>query len=54
MRTKDQVRRDVWKATLPRRSSATPMTYRAKNGAQYVVIAVGSRTDAELVAFAIK
>ncbi len=46
--------REVWKVALPRRSSATPMTYRAKNGTQYIVIAVGSRTDAELVAFAIK
>jgi glucose dehydrogenase len=43
--------RELWKATLPRRSSATPMTYRARNGRQYVVIAVGARTDAELVAF---
>ncbi len=46
--------REVWTAALPRRSSGTPMTYRAGNGTQYVVIAVGSRTDAELVAFAIK
>jgi hypothetical protein len=30
------------------------MTYRAKNGKQYVVIATGARTDAELVAFALK
>ena len=45
---------DVWSAALPRRSSGTPMTYRAKNGRQYVVIAVGARTDAELVAFALK
>jgi hypothetical protein len=29
------------------------MTYLAKNGKQYVVIAVGGRTDAELVAFAL-
>ena len=46
--------RDLWSAELPRRSSATPMTYRAKNGRQYVVIAVGARTDAELVAFALR
>src|SRR5262245_4864721 len=44
---------DVWSAPLPRRSSGTPMTYRARNGKQYVVIAAGSRTDAELVAFAL-
>jgi glucose dehydrogenase len=30
------------------------MTYRTKNGKQYVVIAVGGRADAELVAFALK
>ena len=45
---------ELWKAVLPRRSSATPMTYRAANGIQYVVVAVGSRTDAELVAFVLK
>jgi quinoprotein glucose dehydrogenase len=45
---------ELWKRDLPRRSSATPMTYRARNGKQYVVIAVGTRTDAELVAFALK
>lgn len=45
--------KDVWTATLPRRSSGTPMTYRARDGRQYVVIAVGARSDAELVAFAL-
>jgi quinoprotein glucose dehydrogenase len=45
--------KDVWTGALPSRSSATPMTYRAKNGRQYVVIAVGGRGDAELVAFAL-
>jgi len=46
--------RDLWSAVLPRRSTATPMTYRARNGKQYVVIGVGTRADAELVAFALK
>jgi len=46
--------RELWKGALARRSSATPMTYRAKNGKQYVVIATGARTDAELVAFALR
>jgi glucose dehydrogenase len=45
---------DVWSAALPRRSSGTPMTYRAKNGKQYVVIAAGARTDAELIAFTLQ
>src|SRR4029077_19248217 len=46
--------RELWKAALPRASSATPMTYRAKNGTQYVVVAVGRGADAELVAFALR
>ena len=45
---------DVWSRPLPRRSTGTPMTYRAKSGRQYVVIAVGTRSDAELIAFAPK
>ena len=45
---------DEWSAPLPQRSSATPMTYRARNGKQFVVIAVGGRTNAELVAFALR
>jgi len=45
---------ELWRAPLTRRSSATPMTYRAKNGTQFVVIAIGSRTDAELIAFALR
>ena len=46
--------RELWSAALPRRSSATPMTYRTRSGTQFVVIAVGSRSDAELTAFALK
>ena len=46
--------RELWKAPLTRRSSATPMTYRARSGTQFVVIAVGSRADAELIAFALR
>jgi quinoprotein glucose dehydrogenase len=45
---------ELWKAPLTRRSSGTPMTYRASNGTQYVVIAVGSQTNAELIAFAVR
>jgi len=44
---------DVWHAPLPRRTAATPMTYRARNGKQYVVIATGAGEDAALVAFAL-
>jgi quinoprotein glucose dehydrogenase len=46
--------REVWIGSLERRTSATPMTYRARNGRQYVVIATGSRSDAALVAFALR
>ena len=46
--------RDVWSAALRGGRPATPMTYRAKNGRQFVVIAVGGRTTAELVAFALQ
>jgi quinoprotein glucose dehydrogenase len=46
--------RELWKTALPRRSSGTPMTYRTTTGRQFVVIAVGSRMDAELIAFALK
>jgi len=45
---------ELWRAPLTRRSSGTPMTYRARNGIQFVVIAIGSRTDAELIAFAVR
>jgi quinoprotein glucose dehydrogenase len=43
---------ELWRVALPRRANATPMTYRARNGRQYVVIATGGGEDAALVAFA--
>lgn len=43
--------RTVWKFDLPRRTSGTPMTYRARSGRQFVVIATGGGRDAALVAF---
>jgi quinoprotein glucose dehydrogenase len=42
---------DLWEAPLGRRSSGTPMTYRASNGKQYVVIASGTGAEATLSAF---
>jgi len=45
--------RDLWTFPLPRRVSATPMTYRGKNGRQYVVVATGNGADAVLMAFAL-
>ncbi len=44
---------DLWTFPLGRRSTATPMTYRAANGRQFVVIASGSGRDATLTAFAL-
>lgn len=33
--------KEIWKGQLPASAQATPMTYRSKNGKQYVVIAAG-------------
>src|SRR5262249_21372325 len=44
---------EQWRVALPRRANATPMTYRAKNGRQFVVIATGGGDDAVLMAFAL-
>jgi quinoprotein glucose dehydrogenase len=43
----------LWQADLGRRGYAVPMTYRTRAGKQYVVIATGGGTDAELIAFAL-
>jgi quinoprotein glucose dehydrogenase len=51
--------RELWKGALPAGGQATPMTYRAANGRQYVVIAagghsrLGTRLGDALVAFAL-
>lgn len=45
--------RDLWNYPLGRRTTATPMTYRAAGGRQFVVIASGSGRDARLTAFAL-
>jgi glucose dehydrogenase len=45
--------KDLWTFQLPRRTTATPMTYIGKDGRQYVVIATGNGTDAVLLAFAL-
>jgi len=44
---------EKWRAALPRRGNATPMTYRSKSGRQFVVIATGGGEDAVLTAFAL-
>jgi quinoprotein glucose dehydrogenase len=44
---------EVWRTPLTRRGNGTPMTYRARNGRQFVVIATGGGEDSALVAFAL-
>ncbi len=41
---------ELWRMPLPRRTAGTPMTYRARSGRQFVVIATGAGSDAALVA----
>ena len=43
---------EVWRGATPYRTNANPMTYRARSGRQFVVIATGAGSDAALVAFA--
>ena len=45
---------DLWQGQLPARSHGTPMTYRSREGHQFVVIATGSGADASLVAFSVE
>jgi quinoprotein glucose dehydrogenase len=41
----------LWRGSLPRRTTGTPMTYRSRAGRQLVLVATGSGRDAALVAF---
>ena len=43
----------VWEYLMPRQPAATPMTY-LYQGRQYIVVAIGTGDDAELVAFALR
>ena len=43
---------EIWRGATPYKTYANPMTYRARSGRQFVVIATGSGPDAALVAFA--
>ena len=43
---------ELWRGAKPFQTSANPMTYRARSGRQFVVIATGAGSDAALVAFA--
>ena len=46
--------REVARVELARRASSTPMTYRAKSGRQFVVMATGGGANAALVAWTVK
>jgi len=46
--------RELARVELARRASSTPMTYRAKSGRQFIVMATGSGGNAALVAWAVK
>jgi quinoprotein glucose dehydrogenase len=45
--------RELWLERLPRPTTGTPMTYRSAAGRQFVLVATGSASDQELVAFAL-
>ncbi len=45
--------KDLWQGTLPERSFGTPMTYRTREGHQFVVVATGIGPNASLVAFSL-
>jgi quinoprotein glucose dehydrogenase len=49
-----QTGKDLSRLQLPRPPSATPMTYRTSGGHQFLVIATGGGTNAELVALRVK
>ncbi len=42
----------VWEKELPTGPAATPMTYSYRNK-QYIVVAIGGGTQAELIAYAL-
>jgi quinoprotein glucose dehydrogenase len=46
--------KEIARIPLTRRSSGTPMTYRAKSGRQFIVMATGGGANAALVAWALK
>lgn len=45
---------ELWRGAVPNPTGASPMSYRAADGRQYVVVATGSGTSAELIAFALE
>jgi quinoprotein glucose dehydrogenase len=45
--------KELWRVATPRQTAANPMTYRARSGRQFVLIAGGAGPDAILTAFAL-
>ncbi|HEY6361892.1 MAG TPA: PQQ-binding-like beta-propeller repeat protein, partial [Vicinamibacterales bacterium] len=45
--------KEVWRTKVPYANTANPMTYRARSGRQFIVMATGMGTDNALVAFAL-
>jgi len=43
---------ELWRGAVPFKTYGNPMTYRARSGRQFVVVATGREADAALVAFA--
>ena len=46
--------REIWRTRTPFVVSGNPMTYKARSGRQFVVVATGAGPDASLVAFALR
>ena len=46
--------KEIWRGRIPYENTAVPMTYRARSGKQFIVVATGVGADNELVAFALK
>ena len=46
--------RELWRVRTPFGVTANPMTYRARSGRQFVVVATGAGPDATLVAYALR
>ncbi len=46
--------KDLWQGPLPARAYGTPMTYRTREGHQFIVVATGSGPNATLAAFSIE
>jgi glucose dehydrogenase len=46
--------KELWRIATPGRTAGNPMTYRARNGRQYILIAAGAGPDSTLVAYTLR